>query len=126
MMKTTVFTLFDQRQHGSYNDSGVLSNSEIGKNLEENKFNIPEASYLANCNFKPLPYCLLRDDFFPLKSWLIRPFPGQIWTKCKMFAIVVNPEYIMLLETPLEYFLLGGACGQLQSVQMLEPHKSMF
>ena len=107
------FTLFDTEQYGSNNDSGVLLNSKLGKDFDENKLGIPEALNLANCNFKPLPYYLLWDDIFSLKSWLIRPFPNQTWTKCKKFTIIANPVDVVSLKTPLEYFLLGGTYYQL-------------
>ena len=51
--------------------------SMLGNNLGEYKLGISVASNLANRNFKPLPYYLLEDDIFSLKSWLICPFPGS-------------------------------------------------
>ena len=107
------FTLFDTEQYGSNNDSGVLLNLKLGKDFDENKLGIPEVLNLASCNFKPLPYYLLWDDIFSLKSWLIRSFPNQTWTKCKKFTIIANPVDVVSLKTPLEYFLLGSIYCQL-------------
>lgn len=71
------FTLFDIGSYGSNNDSGVLANSEIGYRLGSKDFNVPDDENLEGCSFEPLPYFLLGDEIFPLKSWLMRPFPGK-------------------------------------------------
>ena len=71
------FTLFNFGSHGSNNDCGVLSISLMGEGLETNAFNIPEDEPLDGCKFTLLPYFLLGDDIFPLKKWLIKPYPGR-------------------------------------------------
>ena len=70
------FTLFDLGQYGSNNDSGVLLNSKLGQMFEGNLLNIPVDSKLQE-NGKALPYFLLGDEMFPLKKWLMRPYPGK-------------------------------------------------
>ena len=40
--------------------------------------NLPDAEYLEGCNFEPLPYFLIGDEIFPLKTWLMRPIPGKL------------------------------------------------
>ena len=70
------FTLFDIGSYGSNNDSGVLANSEMGMRFASKDFHRPCAENLKGCSYKPLPYFLLGDDIFPLKSWLIKPYPG--------------------------------------------------
>ena len=72
------FTLFDVGHYGSNNDAGVLANSSIGKNLEAGKINVPPPKHLEGCSFDPLSYCLVGDDIFPLKTWLMSPYPGQL------------------------------------------------
>ena len=49
----------------------------MGEGLETNTFNTPEDEPLDGCKFTPLPYFLLGDDIFPLKKWLIKPYPGR-------------------------------------------------
>ncbi|KAL4104375.1 hypothetical protein QTP88_019676 [Uroleucon formosanum] len=49
---------------GKNSDGGILSNSYLGKALEKNKLNIPNEQYLP------------RDESFPLKKYLLRPYPG--------------------------------------------------
>ena len=71
------FTLFDVGSYGSNNDSGILANSLMGQMFDDDDMMVPEPENLAGCKFQPLPYYLLRDDIFPLKPWLIRPYPGR-------------------------------------------------
>ena len=71
------FTLFDVGAYGSNNDSGILANSEMGERLENKTFNLPEYEDLDGCSYKPLPYFLVGDEIFPLKPWLLRPYPGK-------------------------------------------------
>ena len=71
------FTMFDIGEYGSNNDCGVLSNSVMGHNFECGKAALPEPNHLPGCSFSPLPFYLLGDEMFPLKSWLIKPYPGK-------------------------------------------------
>ena len=71
------FTLFDLRQYGSNNDSGILANSEMGKLFEEDQLNVPPDCKLSKDDEHSLPYFLLGDEIFPLKKWLMRPYPGK-------------------------------------------------
>ena len=72
------FILFDVGQYGSNNDAGVLANSSIGKKIEAGEINIPSLRDLEGCSLDPLPYYLLVDEIFPLKTSLRRPYPGQL------------------------------------------------
>eukprot|EP00795_Rhopilema_esculentum_P005709 gene5709-10959_t len=71
------FTLFDLGQYGSNNDSGVLANSQMGRMFEDDALNVPGERKLCGDDQKSLPYFLLGDEIFPLKTWLLRPYPGQ-------------------------------------------------
>ena len=72
------FTLFDVDQYDSNNDAGVLPNSSIGKKIGAGEMNIPPPRHLESCLFDPLPYYLVGDEISPLKTWLMRPYPGQL------------------------------------------------
>ena len=79
------FTLIDIRQYGSNNDSGVLKNCEIGKNFESGCINLPSPETVEGCNFDPLPYFMVGDEIFPLKTWLMRPYPGKLTEEQRVF-----------------------------------------
>ena len=72
------FTLFDVGQYGSNNDARLQANSSTGQKVEAGEMNIPPPRHLESCSFDPLPYYLVGDEIFPLKIWLIRPYPGQL------------------------------------------------
>eukprot|EP00794_Sanderia_malayensis_P012483 gene12483-13766_t len=72
------FTVVDVGQYGSNNDSGVLLNSEIGQRFEDDSFEIPCAEKLQGCTLEKLPYYLVGDNIFPLKNWLMHPYPGKL------------------------------------------------
>ena len=77
------FTLFDLRHYGSNNDSGVLI--EMGELIEAQKIGIPEPAKHSTCDFDPLPYFLVGDEIFPLKTWLMRPYPGTLDKEQRIF-----------------------------------------
>ena len=71
-----VFTLVNIGEYGSNNDSGILLNSTMGQKLENNSLALPQPEPLNGCH-PHLPYYMLGDDIFALKTWLMRPFPGR-------------------------------------------------
>ena len=70
------FTFVDIGSLGGENDASILSNSNIGKTFEDlpTVLGIPCAT---NHGRKSLPYVLIGDDIFPLKPWLLKPYPGK-------------------------------------------------
>ena len=79
------FTLFDLGHYGSNNDSGVLARSKMGEVFETDGLNIPEPSRHSTCKFDPLSFFLVGDEIFPLKTWLMRPYPGKLTKKQMIF-----------------------------------------
>ena len=79
------FTLVDIGQYGSNNDAGVLNKSDIGKKFEENKMKLPLARKVQGCSYDPLPYYLVGDEIFPLKTWMMRPYPGKLTEEQSIF-----------------------------------------
>ena len=71
------FTFVDIGQYGSGNDSEVLKPSHMGKCFEGNSLNVPEGSKIPGTDVE-LPYFLVGDEIFPLKIWLMRPYPGTL------------------------------------------------
>ena len=69
------FVAVDIGAYGKNSDGGILSNSNLGKALEKNKLNILNEQYLPSTNEK-LPLVVIGDEAFPLKKYLLRPYPG--------------------------------------------------
>ena len=74
---TFCFTAFDLWQYGRNNDSGVLENFHLGQLFDDNLFNVSPDSKFLETDDEMWPYFLLGDEIFPLKIWLMRPFPGK-------------------------------------------------
>ena len=72
------FHLFDVGQYGSNNDAGVLAQGCIGKGFENDTLNLPAPETLNHCTYDPLPYFMVGDEIFPLKTWMMRPHPGKL------------------------------------------------
>lgn len=70
------FIAVDIGAYGKNSDGGILSHSNMGKALEKNKMNIPSDRELPGTNEK-LPYVIIGDEAFPLKNYLLRPYPSR-------------------------------------------------
>ena len=79
------FHLFDVGQYGSNNDAGVLARSCIGKGFENDTLNLPAPETLNHCTYDPLPYFMVGDEIFPLKTWMMRPYPGKLNEEERIF-----------------------------------------
>ena len=101
------FTMYDVGHYGSNNDSGVLAKSKMGELLETNRMKLPEPKTLDGCNYDPLPYYLVGDEIFPLKTWLMRPYPGKL-TEEQRISIIACPEQGVLLRIRLGYLWQDG------------------
>ena len=60
------------------NMAAAMNNSEMGHRFQNGQLNLPDAEYLEGCNFDPLPYFLIGDEIFPIRTWLMRPIPGKL------------------------------------------------
>lgn len=61
---------------GSNNDGGIWANSSFGKSLECGTVDIPPSKLLPG-TMTLLPYTLIGDEAFLLKSYLMRPYPKR-------------------------------------------------
>ncbi|XP_018405515.1 PREDICTED: putative nuclease HARBI1 [Cyphomyrmex costatus] len=68
------FTLVDIGAEGRQSDGGIFANSKFGQRLERNEMNLPQPSAVEP-NGPPLPYVLVADEAFALKSYMMRPYP---------------------------------------------------
>ena len=71
------FTRIDWGKHGSNNDSGILMNSDMGKMFDDDQLNVPADCKLSEHHEQVLPYFWLEEEFFSLKKWLKRLYPGK-------------------------------------------------
>ena len=70
------FLYIDIGYNGRISDDGVFHNCHLSKALEQNSLNIPSVGELPNDGRK-LPYVIVRDDAFPLKNYLMKPYLHQ-------------------------------------------------
>lgn len=62
--------------YGKSSDGGILANSNLGKALQRGSLNVPVNSTIPNTNIQ-IPYVIVADEAFPLKTYLMRPYPGD-------------------------------------------------
>ena len=70
------FIMVDVGAYGRNSDGGILSQSNIGKALENGNLKIPPDQYLAGTT-QTAPCVIVGDEAFPLKRYLMRPFPSS-------------------------------------------------
>lgn len=72
-----VFTAVDVGAYGSQSDGGIFRNAEFGKKVLHNLLNVPGPTKLPNSN-KITPLFFVGDNAFPLRTNLMRPYPGLL------------------------------------------------
>ncbi|XP_008185414.1 uncharacterized protein LOC103310083 [Acyrthosiphon pisum] len=70
------FIAVDLGSYGKNSDGGIFANSNFGKALEMGKFNVPKEKNLPGTQCS-VPHVIVGDEAFPLKTYLLRPFPGS-------------------------------------------------
>eukprot|EP00102_Acyrthosiphon_pisum_P019169 XP_016656379.1 PREDICTED: uncharacterized protein LOC107882497 [Acyrthosiphon pisum] len=70
------FIAVDVGSYGKNSDGGILNHSMLGKALEQNKLDIPEKAALPGTT-NEVPFVIIGDEAFPLKTYLLRPYPGK-------------------------------------------------
>jgi len=82
------FIAIDVEVYGKNSDGGILVNSNLGKSLDNNTLNVPKSKTLPGSNIE-LPMVIVGDEAFPLKTYLIKPYPGRGLTDDKLYSIIV-------------------------------------
>lgn len=70
------FTLLDIGDYGRQSDGGVFSNSFFGRAMENKLLCLPDPDIISGPN-SPTPYFFVGDSAFPLKMYMLRPYPGR-------------------------------------------------
>lgn len=70
------FKYIDFGCNGRVSDGGVFANSTLFQTLESNTFHIPPGKPLPQRN-TPVPFVIVGDEAFPLKSSLMKPYPSR-------------------------------------------------
>ena len=76
------FIIVDVGGYGKNSDGGIFSNSNFGRALQNDKLNIPKKRALPGTNTE-LPMIIVADEAFPLKTYMMRPYPGRDLTNDK-------------------------------------------
>ncbi|RXN01392.1 hypothetical protein EOD39_6951 [Acipenser ruthenus] len=70
------FMLVDIGSSGRWSDGGILAESRFRKALEQNRLSVPSPRALPGSSTKTL-LVVVGDEAFPLKPYLMRPYPGK-------------------------------------------------
>lgn len=62
--------------YGKNSDGGIFAHSAMGKTFEMKSIHVPSNVPLPNTNIETL-YVIIRDEAFPLKPYLLRPYPKK-------------------------------------------------
>jgi hypothetical protein len=61
-------------------DGGVFGDSSLCAALEDGSIGLPEPQALPHDD-QPLPFFIVGDDAFPMRSWLQKPYPQRLMTR---------------------------------------------
>ena len=62
---------------GRHSDGGVLAHSEFGKALQDDSLSFPPSLPLPGTTQPKLPFVIVGDEAFPLRTNMMRPYPGR-------------------------------------------------
>lgn len=68
------FVYVDVRRHDQDKDTSIFSRSDICEMLENGNMPIPTPTMLHG---ELTPYFIIGDNIFPLKQWLMKPYPNR-------------------------------------------------
>ena len=89
------FTYVDVGAQGRASDGGVFGASSLHTVLENGSLHIPPPRSPPGSN-TPMNYVIMADEAFPLKPYLMRPYPRRLLTderkvsNCEMLPVVLT------------------------------------
>ena len=69
------FTIVDIGEAGRQSDGGVFANGHIGYAMNNDLLNLPPPRQISPNSNKRYPYVFTGDEAFPLKTYLVKPYP---------------------------------------------------
>ncbi|CAL4245265.1 unnamed protein product, partial [Meganyctiphanes norvegica] len=99
---------------------GVWTNSSLRKIFENGNANIPSRGIVPNSSCK-LPFVLIGDDAFPLKSYLMKPFPNKSQSNTKRIFSYRLSRAQKVVENA--FGILGSKFGILNKTIPFAPEK---
>ena len=75
-LQTVLFLYIDVGRNGRMSDGGVFANTPIYEKLQSNDLRLPPDKPLPGRE-KPIPHLIVGDDAFPLKTYLMKPYPSR-------------------------------------------------
>lgn len=71
------FRAIEVGDFGRMSDGGVFATSDLGRGMENRTLHVPPSALLPGApELGPLPHVIVGDAAFPLKMYLLRPYPG--------------------------------------------------
>lgn len=70
------FIAVDVGSYGKNSDGDIFANSNLGNKLQQGTLGIPGNSPLPGTSIET-PHVIVGNEAFPLKTYLMRPYPGQ-------------------------------------------------
>ncbi|XP_033945025.2 uncharacterized protein [Pseudochaenichthys georgianus] len=78
------FRVIQVGDFGRTSDGGVYAGSDLGKGLEARTLHVPTSTSLPGAaHLGEMPFVMVGDAAFPLKPYLMRPYPGKNLTQQK-------------------------------------------
>ena len=114
------FSFVDIGGYGRDNDASIFSQTGVYKAFTNNEMGIPE---LESKHEIELPHVLVLDEIFPLKPWLMKPYPGKGLPESKKFLITGCHGVGERLKTLLAFLQQNGEFSEDQFVQTLKQWK---
>ena len=74
------FLYVDMGSNGAGSDGGVFARTDLRKTLEDGSLGIPPPEALPNGD-RDMPYFIVGDEAFPLRTWLMKPIPQRGLTR---------------------------------------------
>ena len=71
------FTFVDIGAQGRASDGGVYARCALEKAIQDRVINLPQDRRPVGFE-TALPYCMVGDEAFPLKTYLMRPYPQRV------------------------------------------------